>query len=584
MKCILSASRFLILLLSPTIWAASAGTVISVETQTGGAVQIPVGSVARVGYTVTNNSPVTHTLTLKPVQGVQAIRMGVNACSIPFTLAQNQTCNLTLEVDPETFQGPQLRPMICNTMPTPFLCSQPQPSDVVMVSTIEPATKTAVGVNQETAENTPLLVQSRNGGGTWGTVDVSETPDGGQFFNTDCAGSGAGTYCLAVGGTPDDASAYTVPPFIVSTGSDGTIWRLVNISGAPALGNFYGTSCNKDAQFCNAVGDAIFYDNTGTTLTATPPLIAQSVDYGRTWAIKEITGGNVPANASFISSSCAYQSGRSTVCVASGQALVAPGNLKSTSNNPLLAQTKDSGVSWSVVNVNGAPEFGYFYHVSCSQDNDRAICVTVGQDYSTTSPLLAQTNTSGATWNTVSLPDMVRSGYLNDISCLGKRCVAVGANFEEQPDGSRIYQPLAFQTVNSGLSWSIVDIKGLSAVKNGMLYTVHSTGSDDNSVFVAGGANYDTEKPLLVQTLDGGANWSVINVSNEPLGWYNTVTCTGELSTATCTAVGQIGLSPSAPLIVQTRNGGADWAVVASSTISGLPNQGVFYWGASTGG
>ncbi|MDF1646852.1 MAG: hypothetical protein P1U61_07755 [Legionellaceae bacterium] len=560
--------------------AATANTLYSITLKTPTQMRIPNGSVATAVYEVENHLKTPMSLNMKAIPGVRAISNGGNACPTPFRLSKNKKCDLVLQIDPSKLINAYIKPTICNTTAAiPFSCSEATPANTLTITRIEPATKTAVGVNQDTAEDTTLLVQSINGGITWNTVDVSHTPDGGQFFNTACSGSGVGTYCFAVGGTPDGAAAYTVPPFITSTSSDGLLWRLIPIIGAPALGNFYGASCTNDAQFCNAVGDAIVYDSTGTTIISSPPLIAQSRDYGQNWAVKAITGDNIPADASFISSDCA-----GTLCVASGQSLVSPGELHSTSNSPFLAQTTDNGASWSVVSVPNAPAHGYFYHVNCSEHNHRAMCVTVGQDYTHTSPLLAQTNNSGAQWNTVPLPTTIKNGYLNDISCLGDKCVAVGATFEEEPDGSRIYQPLTFQTTNSGISWSVVDIKGMSAVKNGMLYTVHSTGSGDNTMFVTGGANYETEKPLLAQTIDGGANWSVVNVPNNPLGWYNTVSCSGELSTATCTAVGQIDLSPSAPLIAQTRNGGENWSVVASSTISNIPKQGVFYWGASTGG
>ncbi|MDF1678673.1 MAG: hypothetical protein P1U32_08280 [Legionellaceae bacterium] len=563
---------------------ARPGTLFPLTRKTAATIDIPEGASARAIYEVRSNTLVPHYLTLHPIPGVQVISERADNCSPPFRLNKNEACNLVLEIAIDAVTNSQITPKVCNTVTPPFLCSQADPSSRVYVRKIAAATKTAVGVNQSTPEDTPLLVQTRNGGISWRTVDVSQTPDGGQFFNTACGGTSPGTYCLAVGGTPDNAPAYTVPPFIVSTMNDGQTWRSTPIVGAPALGNFYGTSCTDDAQFCNAVGDAIFYDDTGTTITSAPLLIAQSQDYGKNWHVKAISGTNVPANASFISSSCANRNGAATLCAASGQISEVPGDLKSTSNHPLLAQTTDGGDSWSIVTVNGAPTYGYFYHVNCTQSGDRALCVTVGQDYATTSPLLAQTNTSGAVWNTVPLPTFVKDGYLNDIACSGPRCVAVGATFETKPDGSRIYQPLIFQTVNSGASWNVAGIEGVSAIKNGMLYSVHVTGSGESTMFVTAGANYGTKKPLLVQTTDGAKRWTLVHVPNEPLGWYNTVSCSGKLSTANCTAVGQIGLSPSAPLITQTRNGGTHWSVVPSKSIKGLPNQGVFYWGGSTGG
>lgn len=338
------------------------------------------------------------------------------------------------------------------------------------------------------------------------------------------------------------------------------------------------------------VGDVIYY--TGESISLSPPLIAQTLDYGQHWAIKPISGNNVPANASFISASCVDIKNNNTICVASGQSASAPGDLSSTSNQPMLAQTTDSGSSWSIVNVPGAPTYGYFYHVSCSQYNNQALCVTVGAQYKQTTPvvfepILAQSMHSGKDWSMVSV-DVLGNAYLNDIDCIGGLCVAVGARIVENSGADTTsYVPLLFQTNNGGQSWSSITIEGAFNILNANLYDVKCTGNDAHAICTAVGANYATEQPLLVQTINGGQTWSVVNIPNMPLGYFNTTSCTGELPHAICTAVGEddsAGLSNPAPLIAQTRDGGSTWSFVNSHMITDLPTKGVFYWNGSSGG
>lgn len=99
---------------------------------------LPSNGFATVGYCVTNRTDITRTLTVGPVSGIVQ-QLGVSGvapcatpCDNPFTLAHNQSCFLTLQLDGSQLQGEVVGgPVICKTngpsdnTPDPFLCSQP---------------------------------------------------------------------------------------------------------------------------------------------------------------------------------------------------------------------------------------------------------------------------------------------------------------------------------------------------------------------------------------------------------------------------------------------------------------------------
>ncbi len=99
---------------------------------------IPSNGFATVSYCVTNRTKITRTLTVSPVPGIvqQTSVVGTapcaTPCSNPFTLAHNQSCFLTLQLDGSQLQGEIVAgPVVCktngpgNNTPDPFLCSQP---------------------------------------------------------------------------------------------------------------------------------------------------------------------------------------------------------------------------------------------------------------------------------------------------------------------------------------------------------------------------------------------------------------------------------------------------------------------------
>ncbi len=92
-----------------------------------------------IEYSVQNQTKLTRTLTMVPLQGLTQVTTGVNACANPFTLSPNQSCVLTLQANPTNnafhiLGGPE----ICKTKsgtntPDPFLCSQPAAADQLSI-------------------------------------------------------------------------------------------------------------------------------------------------------------------------------------------------------------------------------------------------------------------------------------------------------------------------------------------------------------------------------------------------------------------------------------------------------------------
>lgn len=157
----------LLVLLSGRVFAAK--PLFSLIPTTTTKVQVPANGIATVSYTVTNNTQITRTLTVVPMNG---ITQAAGGCTSPFTLAAGQSCLLTLLIDGATIadtinDGPQ----VCKTMgngnnnPSPFLCSQPAISDRLMISKLSGNTA-IISVN-------PTALNLVAGSGTPGNMMVT---------------------------------------------------------------------------------------------------------------------------------------------------------------------------------------------------------------------------------------------------------------------------------------------------------------------------------------------------------------------------------------------------------------------------
>jgi len=130
---------------------ASTEATFSLVANTPTSITVPANRHAIVQYKVTNNTAVTRTLTMAPIPNVTQLTNDPSQCSNPFTLAHNQSCNLTLYVEGSLQKSHYVGgPIICKTngnsnTPDPLLCSQPECS---MALSIYPAPAVIPSVNK----------------------------------------------------------------------------------------------------------------------------------------------------------------------------------------------------------------------------------------------------------------------------------------------------------------------------------------------------------------------------------------------------------------------------------------------------
>ena len=260
-------------------------------------------------------------------------------------------------------------------------------------------------------------------------------------------------------------------------------------------------------------------------------LLYQSTNSGNSWIGQAF---NVPGYG-FETSSCTG-SGASTVCVAAGSNVFV-NVLNPSQVAAIFADTKNNGQSWNVLAHDQTQPFGLNINFNSSSCTDGNLCIAGGGTCDFTSPVLVETQDGGNTWSVVAnhaTQPFKYNGIIENTSCTGSFCVAVG----DQPVNTVIGQP-------SG-------------------------------------------PPLLVQSQDGGKTWNAIsNDSTTPFstsaGSFNEISCTGTGSNAMCIAGGQDATNPflEDPLLVETTNGGNSWSVVANQAIPRFTSQGGLILGVS---
>jgi hypothetical protein len=295
-------------------------------------------------------------------------------------------------------------------------------------------------------------------------------------------------------------------------------------------------------------------------------LLAVSYDgLGATWTLASIIG-SLPNFGVFNATSCTG-SGATAICIAAGQNI--------SDNTGLLVQSMNGGVTWAITPILGLPSNSIFYSSSCSGSGATAICVAGGA--SGNAVILAQSTNGGATWIMHNIAGLLVGGRLNAASCSGSGvtgvCVAAG--------GSN--QPLLVQSTDGGATWAAKSITGIPAL--GIFSAASCTGSGPSAICIAAGQYFTgSAPPLLAQSTDGGANWAVVqSISGLPAtGEFASTSCTGSGPTAICIAAGESGnpgIGP--PLLAQSTDGGAHWAVVQS--IPDLPPVALFLSASCTG-
>lgn len=371
-------------------------------------------------------------------------------------------------------------------------------------------------------------------------------------------------------------------------------WSVAeSIVGLPKNGIFQSSSCSE--KICIVAGLSAARGDSGWTFN---PLLAQTLNDGRTWTVVPL--GEISGNQRFNSASCSNRlciavggvdfesallvqsknQGKSWGVVTvpeipkneafnasscSGDFCVAvggDGRNYNSSGSPLIVRGTDAGKTWKVIQISGSPVKGSFQSVSCS----KKICVAGGQDVTLASgsqpPLLAQSSDKGKTWSVIHIADLLpQDGFFQSVSCSNEVCVAAGAV-------GMYAAPLIVQSTDGGQNWSRIQ----NLPTSGFLTGVSCSG---RLCVASGGTGDHFDEPLIVQSTDGGNNWAVAKIENYPTDInvrFNNASCLKN----TCIVVGgnpySGGTEP--PVVAQTTDGGATWQM---ASIKNLPEDGVFY-------
>jgi 6-phosphogluconolactonase (cycloisomerase 2 family) len=206
-----------------------------------------------IRYQVTNQTILTRTLAVVPIQGISQTTTGSGVCSNPFTLASHETCTLTLVVNGSQVRSSGIHggPVVCKTDGSsldPFLCSQPNLQDVLAISITGPGQHAYVAnqlgnsvsycqVNPATGILTNCAITAT---GLNGTEGVGFNPAGNLFYSANPLNStvsvcqvnsvtGALNDCIDSGGTGFDL------PDAVAFSPDGSIFYTSNFGGAGSV-------------------------------------------------------------------------------------------------------------------------------------------------------------------------------------------------------------------------------------------------------------------------------------------------------------------------------------------------------------
>lgn len=263
----------------------------------------------------------------------------------------------------------------------------------------------------------PLLAISQNSGSDWifptSTTEPTFEPNDtypfnfGDLHSASCSGS----TCIAVGYY---GSAGIIRPLLALSQDSGSNWSFPESITAPMLtsfpfdndGEFYGASCSGNT--CIAVGT---YTGSNGQFH---PLIALSQDSGSNWTYPNSVTDAPELTPSGQQGKLYGASCSGSICIAVGSYFI----------HPILALSQDSGANWSypIAPTTMTPVFtqypftsGEFRSASCKGKS----CLAVGSYLSGTisRPLLAESNDSGSTWTfpeSITTPDLTQFPFASD--------------------------------------------------------------------------------------------------------------------------------------------------------------------------
>ncbi len=334
---------------------------------------------------------------------------------------------------------------------------------------------------------------------------------------------------------------------------------------------FASTNLNNSSQYQPLIITGHYYDD-----LVKRPLLGLSTDNGVTW--------NYPGDITHTSLPHSFHNGELRGITCSNSLCIAIGTYDDhVTHRPLLALTKDSGLTWSYPDINdnlpASFKSGWF---SGSPSCTGNYCIAVGsyRDDKKYLPLLAVTRDAGITW---SYPDEInspnfREGMFYDSTCIGSTCMAVGYHYEGTT------YPLLALSKNYGATWTYVTETTLPAP----FYREHFSGgiSCSESLCIISG-EYDNRTkpwPLLAVSNDKGETWSypseIIKSALPPFFMRGKLDGGSSCSGNICVATGYFSdKTTERPLLAFTNDSGKTWTY-PSDIISNLPNQfisGKFY-------
>ena len=533
---------------------------------------------ATVKYTVTNQSHRTHTLVMKPIQGITS-----SGCTS--ALGYLQSCTLNLEISGTALSGDVTSgPVLCD-QGNALECYQPSSINSLRVIKGQNVDRPMVAVGQYVDGSTsrPLLALSQDSGVAWSYPESITDP---TFISHPYISSGTFNSASSTGSTFIAVGRYwdgsTFLPLLALSQDTGATWTYPESLTAPVFtptnsipffdnGNYTSSSCSGNT--CIAAG----YYREGAPTFSSHPLLALSQNSGTTWTYPEaisVTNFTPPNtnpytdSGNFSGASCS-----GTTCIAVGS-YFGGGQLR-----PLLAVSQDSGTAWIYPDSITSPvlttypfnQNGYFASASCSGN----ICIAAGgyDDGSTGRPLLALSQNSGATWtypdsitNPIFVPNTFLGGGFTGASCSGSTCIAVG-NYTDGSNG----RPLLALSQDSGTTWTYpVSITEPVFIQNPFDGGGFTSASCSGSTCIAVGQYLDgtIARPLLAVSQNSGVTWTYPESITAPVftpnntnpfsqdGIFNSASCNG----STCMAAGQYNDGfVDRPLVAVSNDSGATW-------------------------
>ena len=353
-------------------------------------------------------------------------------------------------------------------------------------------------------------------------------------------------------------------PLILTGDRNGAQWTYVPVENT---GSLKSVVCNESQ--CTAIG------KNKTSL----PLIYSSSDAGYSWQVNKNIS-QLPANMQ--SSELEDITCVANICIATGCYHT---EISAYARNlPLLLRSNDYGKTWKFnQNINDLTDnftLDSGLKISCSGQT----CVSVARNSSNDSsgPIILVSHDTGQTWKSVkkieNLPADDHKRSLEDVSCDGKNCVAVGVVANSK---ARTANPIIVYSDNDGDTWNYVcTISGLiPAMGPFTMMSATSINCKDNLCFAGGSrlyplANILSSYPLLLESRDGGKTWSYkpVAIASPSLKGRYTYISTPSCAGAHCVSVGLYGDMPETNthgFILSSQNSGKSWDVIKK--IEGVP-------------